>query len=239
MKWLAKRAAAQQGGGKLPNLASLHGADKWGLHWYARHYETHFRHFRNRRMNVLEIGIGGYADPDLGGASLRMWRDYFTRATIVGIDIHDKLGLAEDRIRIFRGSQDDPAFLRRVSEEVGGFTLVIDDGSHISAHVRTSFQVLFPVLADDGIYAVEDLQASYWAAHGGANDPDDDKETSMGFFKRLADGLNFREYDQPGYQPTYEDLNVVALYFYHNLVFVQKGRNDELSNIVVDNVFPR
>ncbi len=168
-----------------------------------------------------------------------MWRDYFTRATIVGIDIHNKMALAENRIRIFQGSQDDPAFLRRVSDEVGGFTLIIDDGSHISAHIRTSFQVLFPMLAEDGIYAVEDLQASYWAEHGGANDPEDDAETSMGFFKRLADGLNFREFDQPGYRPTYEDLNVVALHFYHNLVFVQKGRNDELSNIVVANVFPR
>jgi hypothetical protein len=51
----------------------------------------------------------------------------------------------------------------------------------------------------------------------------------MSFFKSLADGLNHVEFKLPGYEPSYFDRHVIALRFYHNLVFVQKGLNDEPS----------
>lgn len=58
--------------GSLEMLARLHGSDKWGSHWYIPHYSRHFGPRRWRRMNVLEIGVGGYEDPLRGGRSLRM-----------------------------------------------------------------------------------------------------------------------------------------------------------------------
>src|SRR6266478_2576211 len=61
-------------GSNLKALATLYGSDKWRQHWYAPHYETHFASLRRKRLNILEIGIGGYDDPELGGNSLRMWR---------------------------------------------------------------------------------------------------------------------------------------------------------------------
>ena len=216
----------------LPKLAAIYGTDKWGAHWYAAHYARHFQHLRRKKITLLEIGVGGYEKPELGGYSLRMWRRYFPHAQIVGLDYYDKSPHAEKRIRIYRGDQADEELLRRIVAEVGRPDVIIDDGSHQNRHVLKSFEVLFPLLADDGIYAVEDTQTAYWPDAGGSSDNLLTAPTSMALFKSLVDGLNHEEFIKPGYVPSYYDQNVTAVHFYHNLVFVQKGRNREGSNIV-------
>src|SRR5439155_21067965 len=101
-----------------------------------------------------------------------MWKEYFPHAVIVGIDIYDKSSLAEDRVTILQGDQSDPEFLADVSRRFGPFDVIIDDGSHVSAHVIASFHYLFGSLTDDGIYAIEDLQTSYWErTYGGSSGP--------------------------------------------------------------------
>ena len=217
-------------GRDLDRLAGVYGSDKWGEHFYTPHYARHFGPLRRRPLTLLEIGIGGYDDPRAGGASLRMWRAYFPRARIHGIDIHDKSAHDGRRIRTYRGDQTDAEFLERLVGEIGRPDIVIDDGSHLNAHVVATFEILFPLLADDGLYVVEDTQTSYWPGYGGSVDRDADAGTSMGFLKRLADGLNHAEFGLAGYAPTYYDRHVVALHFYHNLVVVEKGLNDEPSN---------
>jgi hypothetical protein len=216
-------------------LARHFGTDKWGRHWYAPHYQRHLAPLRRRAITLLEIGVGGYQDPRAGGESLRMWKAWFPRARVFGLDLFDKSALQEDRIRIFQGSQDDPAVIERVVAETGPLDVVIDDGSHHNAHVRRTFELLFPHLREGGIYAVEDLQTSYWPRFGGSLDPEA-PHTSMTAFKRLADGLNHAE--RIGHQPTFLDRNVRAVHFYHNLVFVERGPNDEESNILRENVAP-
>lgn len=203
-------------------LATLYGSDKWGHHWYAQHYATHFAALRRRRLNLIEIGIGGYDDPTAGGASLRMWKRYFPRGAIFGIDLHDKSALQERRITTFRGSQADADFLRDVARRIGRIDIVIDDGSHRNEHVLESFRVLFPLLAPGGIYVVEDTQTSYWERMGGDSVELDSAKTTMGYFKSLADGLNHAELEIER-EPSYTDQHVAALHFYHNLVFVQKA----------------
>lgn len=216
----------------LPKLAMIYGTDKWGSHWYAAHYARHLGHLRRKKLTLLEIGIGGYEDPDLGGQSLRMWRRYLPNATIVGLDYFDKSAHGEKRIRIYRGDQSDEAALRQIVADVGPPDIIIDDGSHINAHVIKSFEVLFPLLADDGIYIVEDTQTAYWPDFGGSSDDLLLAPTSMGLLKSLVDSLNHEEFVKSGHIPNYYDRHVVALHFYHNLVFIQKGRNDEGSNII-------
>jgi hypothetical protein len=221
-------------GSNLNVLATIYNSDKWNTHWYTQHYQTHFAPLRRRRLNLLEIGIGGYDDPRQGGASLRMWRTYFPKARIFGIDIEDKRLHDERRIKTFRGSQADPEFLERVLDEIGQVDIIIDDGSHRNEHVLRSFELLFPRLAPDGIYAIEDTQTSYWPNWGGSSEDLNRKDTSMGMAKSLVDCLNHMELRIPGYVPTYLDQHVVGLHFYHNLVFVQKGRNTERTNIPLE-----
>ncbi len=216
----------------LRKLAMIYGTDKWGSHWYAAHYARHFRHLRRQKLTLLEIGIGGYEGPNLGGQSLRMWRRYFPNAQIVGLDYFDKSAHAEKHIRIYRGDQSDEGVLRQIVADVGPPDIVIDDGSHINAHVIRSFDVLFPLLADDGIYVVEDTQTAYWPDFGGSSEDLLHAPTSMGLLKGLVDGLNHEEFVKSGYLPSYNDQHITAVHFYHNLVFIQKGRNDEGSNII-------
>lgn len=242
----------------LVDLAIKHGADKYGTtlsvpgapkdavknlvegHKYAPHYDLHFTPFRHRDINILEIGVGGFQDVKAGGQLLRMWKEYFTspKSQIVSLDYFDKSALQEDRIKIYHGSQDDPALLQRMHEECGGFDIIVDDGSHCCEHVIFSFNTLFPLLRSGGIYAIEDLQTSYWKSFGRSSTELSTPQTSMGFLKSLADGLNHVEYLQPGYETTYFDKHVVSMHFYHNLAFVYKGDNDEKSNILVDHKWP-
>jgi len=212
----------------LTALAKHFKTDKWGNHYYTPHYQRHLEHLREQPIRLLEIGIGGYARAKDGGASLRMWKHFFPKSQIVGLDIEDKSFVEEDRIKVYQGDQSDPELLRRIHEESGPFDVIIDDGSHRVWHVLPSFQTLFPLLKDDGIYVIEDIQSSYWPEWGGSEDRNS-TETSMGLCKQLADGLNYEEFVDEPYEPTYTDTHVTGVFFYHNLVFIQKGENKEGS----------
>jgi tetratricopeptide (TPR) repeat protein len=117
---------------------------------YLRHYEERFRSFRDEAINILEIGV-------LGGNSLRMWKKFFPRATLVGVDIMDICRRhAEDRIIIEIGSQDDAEFLGHICDRHPP-TVVIDDGSHQAKHMLATLQCVFPRLLPGGWYVIEDL----------------------------------------------------------------------------------
>jgi hypothetical protein len=54
----------------------------------------------------------------------------------------------------------------------------------------------------------------------------------MNFLKGLADAINYREFGRDrNWQPHPLGPHIVAMHCYHNLVFVQKGRNDEPSKL--------
>jgi len=236
-----KRTVKRVGGSSrksndLIRLAEKYSTDKWGAHWYAQHYHHHFSPYRYREIKLLEIGVGGYRNPLAGGESLRMWQEYFPKATIYGIDIYHKRIHEQGRIKVRQGSQDDEAFLRAVCQEAGGFDIIIDDGSHQNIHVIKAFLVLFPLLNDNGIYAVEDVQTSYWPQFGGSSDDLSSKRTTVGFFKALIDSLNYEEFLKPGYEPSNFDKHIIAMHFYHNLILVKKGVNNEGSNLLKNNI---
>ena len=166
---------ARAAGGARTELGALFFAQrgrsvfKW-TH-YLPAYDEQFAPFRTgfplpdgtqRPLRLLEIGV-------LDGGSLRLWRDYFgPDAVIAGVDIDPRVAAIDDLDLMVRiGSQADPAFLREVVREMGGVDIVLDDGSHVAKHQRASFDTLFPLLSDGGLYAVEDLHTSYWADYGG------------------------------------------------------------------------
>ncbi len=212
----------------LTELAQEFGTDKWGLHRYTPHYERHLAQLRQERFTMLEIGIGGYRRSGDGGASLRMWKAFFPRAQILGLDIANKSFVNAPRIRAYRGSQVDHDVLDRILADAGELQVIIDDGSHRPEHIRETFAYLFPRLAPDGIYAIEDTQTSYWPLWGGSNDLHE-ASTTMALVKDLLDGLHHEEFPHLDrtYKPTYTDLHVTAVHAYHNLVIIEKGSNRE------------
>ena len=82
---------------------------------------------------------------------------------------------------------------------------------------------------------IEDTQTSYWEDFGGSNKDLNKINTIMNYFKSLTDSLNNQEFIISNYKQTYFDQKITSMHFYHNLIFIYKGNNDEKSNIVVNN----
>ncbi len=221
-------------GYNLTKLAQIYKADKWGTHYYTPHYQAHFRKFKFKKIKLLEIGVGGYHYPDRGGNSLRMWKRYFPFGRIFSLDIYDKSHLEESRIKIFKGSQIDEAVLADMVAKIGNLDIIVDDGSHINAHVIKTFELLFPSLKLGGIYVVEDTQTAYWPDYGGDSENLNNPATITNFFKSFVDRINHKELLKAGYVPSYLDRHITSIQFYHNLIFVYKGLNDEPSSVNAD-----
>jgi hypothetical protein len=212
----------------LGSLAVGYGSDKWAsLHWYTPHYETHLARFRNEPVRLLEIGIGG-EDRELGGASLKMWKRYFHRGLVFGLDIFDKSALDQRRLTALVGDQQVPDDLIAIGERYGPFDIIIDDGSHIGEHVHTSFNTLLPYVRDGGIYVIEDLQTSYLPEFGGSPGHVAEPHTGVGLVKQLLDDLHFQEHARGAdrqLKPT--EGAITGVHVYHSIVFLEKGMNGE------------
>jgi hypothetical protein len=223
-RWDALRLARRAD--NLTWLGRYFGTDKAGpRHHYTPIYQRFFSSFRTESFVLLEIGIGGYSRAGQGGASLRMWKHYFPHAQVVGVDIEDKSFVTEPRIRAFQGDQTDAERLRDIVDQIGRPRIIVDDGSHRPEHTRATFRILFPLLRRGGYYVIEDTQTSYWPKWGGSTDRSD-PTTTMALVKDLIDGLNYVEFRQQNYRPTYTDRNIREIHCFHNLVIIKKGRND-------------
>jgi cephalosporin hydroxylase len=191
----------------LTRLGRWYGTDKASAkHQYTKAYERYFSHLRSEPIRLLEIGIGGYhGGPMSGGGSLRMWRTWLRHAEIVGVDL-DPRSFDEPRITTFAGDQTDEAFLQRLVEDQGPFDVVIDDGSHVSAHVLKTWEVIWPLLPSGGTYVIEDLACAYDPAYGGG--PPGTPGTPMELVRSLVDETQVGE--------------VAELHLYRELVILVK-----------------
>jgi hypothetical protein len=134
-----------------------YGTDKIKL-GYLDVYDPILVPWLDKEIKVLELGV-------YQGRSLELWRDYFPRATIVGIDLELPDGFVPGgRIKLFRGSQADTRFLSEVAAKTApnGFDIIIDDASHIGELTKTAFWHLFNNhLKRGGLYAIEDWGTGY------------------------------------------------------------------------------
>jgi cephalosporin hydroxylase len=133
---------------------------KW-MHYFDI-YERHFSPFRGKPVNVVEFGVSH-------GGSLQMWKEYFgPRAQITGVDIMPKCArLAEDRIDIVIGDQEDRAFLRSLARQLGSVDVLIEDGGHTARQQIHTFEEFWPYISDGGVFLIEDLHSSYWQKYDG------------------------------------------------------------------------
>lgn len=133
---------------------------KW-VHYFPI-YERYFSQFVNKNILFIEIGV------DKGG-SLKLWKRYFgPYAKVVGIDINKYCKqFEEDQIVIEIGSQNDKKFLQEVIKKHGQPDIVLDDGSHLQDDLWLSFQELYPLINNNGIYMLEDLHTCYWPMYQG------------------------------------------------------------------------
>jgi len=187
-------------------------------------YNEYFKNFKNEEINILEIGVDK-------GKSLELWRSYFTKAKICGIDI-GKMNFKIEGVELITADQTDTQALKTICEKYKSFDIIIDDGSHVSKHIIASFKFLFDYLSEGGLYAVEDLQTSYFPRFGGSRINLNKNNTALNFLKSLTDSINFEHNDKPFYKKKIFDGLVEYIHFYQNIAILKKGKS---KNIFYEN----
>lgn len=138
--------------------ARQYDTDKPSFDVYFRNYERLFGPLTEKPIHLLELGISA-------GGSLMLWRDYFRKGTIAGIDVSPvRLDDPTGRIHVYQGLQQDQSLLDRVRRETApeGFDIIIDDCSHIGEFTALSFWHLFDRhLKPGGLYVIEDWGTGY------------------------------------------------------------------------------
>lgn len=186
--------------GKLNDIGLKYDADKSSrFHNYLDFYEKHLpdRLFKGR---LLEIGV-------MDGASMKMWREYYPDAEIIGIDIFDKTHLYNDdwgvpqsvQLLQINGTVEHPL------RELGKFDIILDDGSHFMHDQQRTFELLYyKQLNKGGVYILEDLWTSHIAFYQNAN------ITTIDYLKKLeAKGMKMVHFKYkhkgPGIQTVFPD----------------------------------
>ena len=180
-------------------------------------YEKYFTPLRDSKINILEIGVDN-------GDSLRIWREFFSKANICGIDI-DKKNFRINNTNILQGDQSDLNFLKSLVSKYKKFDIIIDDGSHQAKHIIASFNYLFNYLSDNGLYVIEDLQTSYIPRYGGSRINLKKKKSSMNFIKSLTDSINYEKNNRPFFKKNKFDGLIKSINFHQNIVFIYKGES--------------
>ncbi|KAJ1326185.1 forkhead protein FKH [Microdochium nivale] len=152
-------------------IAMKHGTDKVTDHQYHFMYEKYMPALRDKKLKMLEIGLGcnmGYGP----GHSYHTWLEYFPNVDLYYIEYDAecaaKWASATTGATIFTGDQADVKFLNEVIRKTGGnFDIIIDDGGHTMHQQQVSLEQLWKAVTPGGIYFLEDLQTSFMAAYGG------------------------------------------------------------------------
>jgi hypothetical protein len=137
-------------------------SDKWES--YLEVYEAELLSFRCREtpISLLEIGVQD-------GGSLEIWQKAMPPgSSIVGIDIDPRVSLLpyQAGVEVFVADASNPAVLTALLQGKN-FDIIIDDASHKSFDIITTFEKLFPALKYGGLYIIEDLACSYQPSFGG------------------------------------------------------------------------
>jgi hypothetical protein len=138
------------------------GSDKYKRHHYERYYEKWLPDFRHKpKMKILEIGAEA-------GKSLKVWSDYFSHPEkVLGLAYGTATEGVEERssklkaVSVYRGDQSKKETMDYLISQ-GPWDIIIDDGSHVPAHMIFSLFSLWNSIKPGGLYIIEDLETNYW-----------------------------------------------------------------------------
>jgi len=165
---------------ELDLLAEKHGTDKGGRnrpvlnpdrerHNYSQVYDFLLASRKSQVSSVFECGIGSKnqsVEGNMGpsaeeGASLRVWRDYFPQASIVGVDIDSECLFQEERIRTFQCDQTNRVQVSELFSLLDShFDLIVDDGLHTFDANLSFLNVAHRHLRTGGYHVIEDVHVN-------------------------------------------------------------------------------
>ena len=141
--------------------------DKNTGHSYLPLYQTLLEKKKETAQNVLEVGIGNFGPKN--GGSIKLWRDFFTNATIYGLDILpidrviDEL-ITDDRVVLYTSidAYDENFFKLNFLNENIKCDFMLDDGPHTLESMIQFIKLYSQIMTDDGILIIEDVQSIDW-----------------------------------------------------------------------------
>jgi hypothetical protein len=135
--------------------------DKNTLHSYLELYQELLFSKKETAQNVLEVGISA-------GGSIKLWHDFFTNATVYGLDIikiTDLWGYIQNNSRIVLSCYDaynEDLFNTNFLNKNIKFDFMLDDGPHSLESMIQFIKLYSQLMTDDGILIIEDVQSIDW-----------------------------------------------------------------------------
>jgi hypothetical protein len=127
------------------------GTDKDTLHNFINgFYEENFAKYKDKKINLLEIGINA-------GGSLFLWSRYFDNGNVYGIEINDKVKPYFKGLHNVRYIFSD-AYNESTIKHLPQFDIIIDDGPHSLESQKYCVSNYLDKLNDGGIMIIEDIQ---------------------------------------------------------------------------------
>jgi predicted O-methyltransferase YrrM len=127
-------------------------------HGYSEFYEKHLNSFKNKKINILEIG-------SFAGASAASFVKYFPKATIYCLDINlTNFKFYSKNIKVFGLDVSKKSMIKKffnkinISNNEKYFDIIIDDGSHKLSDILISLNFFFKNLRPGGIYVIEEFK---------------------------------------------------------------------------------
>jgi hypothetical protein len=151
----------------LEQIVNNSKTDKNTTHSYLQLYQKLLISKKETAKNVLEVGIGDFGEKN--GGSIKLWRDFFTNATIYGLDIlpidrvMDEL-LNDDRVILYTSSNayDNEFFTTHFLNKNIKCDFMLDDGPHTLESMKQFIKLYSQIMTDDGILIIEDVQSLDW-----------------------------------------------------------------------------
>lgn len=130
------------------------GSDKTSHHCY---HEPYSHLLAGRKVSsFLEIGL--FLKENDPATDLHSWARIFPDAQIYGADRKKHLLFNDGRISTFYVDQDSKESLEQLKQSLPTkIDFVLDDASHMFDKSVRTFESLYDVVADGGIYAIEDI----------------------------------------------------------------------------------
>ena len=135
--------------------------NKRHCHPYTLFYENLFKNNKNDNLNIAELGI-------LDGASLLMWKEYFTNSHIYGFEYNDKLinnfkeNFNNNRITLTNiDVSNKDSIINSFSKLNILYDIIIDDTTHQFEDQIRVIENTYQYLKPGGVLIIEDIFKSY------------------------------------------------------------------------------